>query len=58
MAAVANGGEAVYLSTTAGTVWLTAPGTGGETFQYLGRVSVGGTGAVEVAIAISEPTIL
>jgi len=55
---VANVGDAVYLSETVGNVTLTAPSTSGSTVVQLGIVTVGGAGAVEIAINIGDPTVL
>jgi hypothetical protein len=55
---VADVGKRAYLSTTAGNWTLTAPSTSGDWVLKTGIVTVGGTGAVKVAIQIGEGTLL
>lgn len=57
--AVGDVGKEVYSSvTTAGEWTLTAPATSGQTVTRCGWVSVGGTGAVKVAVNIGTSVLL
>lgn len=55
---VANVGQRVFMSTTAGNFTLTAPSTSGDVVQKVAIVSRGGTGNVRVIVQIGEGILL
>jgi hypothetical protein len=56
--ATSDVGKRVYLSENVGNLTLTAPSTAGSTVLKIGIVTVGGTGAVKIAVQIGEGTVL
>lgn len=54
----ANVGDTVWLSENVGNVTLSAPGTPGSTRIRLGNVTIGGAGAVAIAIKVGDPIIV
>lgn len=50
-------GKRVYVSENVGLLTMTAPSTTGSTVLRVGHISVGGSGAVRIVVAIGEPIV-